>query len=250
MSLLKTTAKGIAWTTISTCVRSIVQLFQVAILTRYLEQSDFGLVAIATLFLGFAQIFMDLGLSAGIMHKQDITPSQYSSLFWLNIISGTVLTIILCSFSPLIAYIYNDKELVPILCWLSSTIMFTSLGSQHRIVQQKKLRFKYISIIEIIISLFALSISSVLAMNHYGVYSLVYANVAQSFFCSLMFLSVGLYMDKNISFHINLNEVRLFFKIGSFSLGTQLLDYLSRELDIVIIAATFNPHCSKVKPIC
>ena len=92
MGLLRTTAQGMVWTTISTVIRSFVQLFQVAILTRYLAKSDFGIIAIATLFIGFTQIFIDLGLSSGIMHKQDTNPKQYSSLFLLNILSGVILT--------------------------------------------------------------------------------------------------------------------------------------------------------------
>ena len=86
MGLFNVVIKGVAWSSLSTIIRSVVSLLQVSILTDYLEKSDFGIVAIATLFIGFIQIFMDLGLSIGIIHKQDITSEQYSSLFWLNIL--------------------------------------------------------------------------------------------------------------------------------------------------------------------
>ena len=84
--------RGLGWTTASMVVRNIVQLLQIAILTRFLDKSDFGIVAIANLFIGFTSMFLDMGISVGIIHRQNITNKEYSSLFWLNIFFGVVLT--------------------------------------------------------------------------------------------------------------------------------------------------------------
>ena len=129
MGLFNVAIKGVAWSSLSTVVRSVVSLLQVSILTRYLEKSDFGIVAIATLFIGFIQIFMDLGLSIGIIHKQDISQKQYSSLFWFNVLSGLVLTIILVALSPVVARLYDEPALTQILALLSLNIFFSSLGT-------------------------------------------------------------------------------------------------------------------------
>lgn len=250
MSLFRTTAKGMVWTTTSTIVRSVVSLLQVAILTRFLEKSDFGIVAIASLFLGFTQIFLDLGISAGIMHKQDTTPKQYSSLFWLNIIMGVLLTAILCACSPLVARAYNEPELVKIISLLSFTVLFSAIGSQHRTVQQKKMRFKYISLVEIVTAILSLVLAIGLAFSNFGVYSLVYANLFHTASAGLIFLVIGLRHDRNISFHFKLSETYDYLKIGVFSIGTQVLDYFSRELDILIISATLGKEVTGVYSLC
>ena len=250
MSLLKTTAKGVIWTTTSTVIRSVVSLLQVAILTRFLEKGDFGIVAIALLFLGFTQIFLDLGISAGIMHKQDTTPQQYSSLFWLNIIMGVLLTGVLCVCSPLVAQVYHEPSLTPIIILLSFTVFFSALGSQHRTVQQKKMRFKYISLVEIITSVLSLVIAVMLAFMDFGVYSLVYANLFHTASSGLLFLGIGLYHDRNISFHFKLFETYDYLKIGVFSIGTQVLDYFSRELDVIIISATLGKEATGLYSLC
>ena len=250
MSLLRKTAQGMVWTTTSTIVRSVVSLLQVAILTRFLEKSDFGIVAIASLFLGFTQIFLDLGISAGIIHKQDTTPKQYSSLFWLNIIMGVLLTTILCACSPLVAKAYKEPELVKIISLLSLTVLFSAIGSQHRTVQQKKLRFKYISLVEIITSILSLVLAVALAYLNYGVYSLVYANLFHAASAGMVFLGIGLYHDRNISFHFKLSETYDYLKIGIFSIGSHILDYFSRELDIMIISATLGKETVGVYSLC
>ena len=250
MSLLKETAKGVAWTTASMVVRSVVSLLQVAILTRFLEKGDFGIVAIATLYLGFTQIFLDLGISAGIMHKQDTTPDQYSSLFWLNIIMGVLLTVLLCICSPLIARAYDEPSLTKIISLLSLTIFFSALGSQHRTVQQKKMRFKTISIVEIIASASSLFLAFFLASHNYGVLSLVYANLFNAAFSGLSFLGIGLAKDRNISFHFRISETYDYLKIGVFSIGSHVLDYFSRELDILIISAYLGKEITGVYSLC
>ena len=250
MDLVKTTAKGLAWTTVSAVVRSVVSLLQVSILTRFLPKGDFGLIAIATLFITFTQIFMDMGLSAGIMHRSDTTPHQYSSLFWLNIFAGAALTGILCLIAPLAARIYHEPQLTPVLMLLSLSILFTSMGSQHRIIQQKKMRFRFIAIVEIVTALLSLAIAVILAVNGAGVYSLVFSNVFHAFAMGVMFLVAGLVRDRNISFHFRLSETYDYLKIGVYQMGSQILDFFSRESDILIISATLGKETVGVYSLC
>lgn len=229
---------GIVWTTISTAIRSIVALLQVSILTRYLTKDDFGIVAIATLFIGFTQIFIDLGISSGILHKQNISKDEYSSLFWLNCITGISLTLLLIGISPVVASIYKEPSLTTILSLLSLSIFFSSIGSQQSIVMQKTMRFREIAIITIISNILTLIIAILLVKNGFGIYSLVLSTVANSTMSNIMFLILGLLIDrKNIYFHFNIRETIPFLKIGVYSLGSSILDYFSREIDIILISS-------------
>lgn len=250
MGMIKTAANGVAWTTISTFIRSVVSLLQIAVLTRFLEKSDFGIVAMATLFIGFSNIFLDLGLSVGIMHKQDTTREQYSSLFWINIFSGVFLTLILTVLSPLVANYYDEPSLTKILEFLSLSLFFSSLGNQHRTIQQKKMRFKFISLVEITTSLLTLIVTVLLAINGAGVYSLVYSTLFNVFLSNIIFLIYGIKKDKNVSFHFCLKDTYPFVKIGVYSLGTQILDYFSREMDVVIISSTLGKDVLGVYSLC
>jgi teichuronic acid exporter len=248
--LLKTGISGMAWTSVSVVVRSVVSLLQITILTRYLEKSEFGIVAIATVFIGFTQLFLDLGISIGIMHKQDTTPKVYSSLFWLNIFTGTLLTAILCLASPLAARAYNEPSLTSVLILLSFCVFFSAIGAQHRTVQQKEMRFQYISIVEIISSILTFGVAVYTASQGYGVYSLVYSTLFNAVFSNLVFLGIGLYKDRNISFHFNIKETYPFLKIGVYNIGSNVLDYFSREIDTIIISATFGMEILGVYNLC
>lgn len=64
---------GVKWTSLSAVVNACAKLGQISILTRFLRKEDFGLIAIAVLVISFTEIFMDMGISSAVLHKQDIS---------------------------------------------------------------------------------------------------------------------------------------------------------------------------------
>lgn len=232
--------KGIGWSTISSIARNGVSLLQIAILTRFLEKEDFGIIAIAMLFVGFTQLFLDMGISAGIIHRQNITNKEYSSLFWLNIFVGTFLTLILYILSPFLTAGYNSKELTEIVQMLCFSILINALGTQQRTYCQKKLYFKRIALLEISSAITTFTVAILTAYYGFGAYSLAYSTLAGAIVLNVCHFIIGLIKDSRLSFHFNLNETKPFLKIGIFQVGSSILDFFSRELDILIVSATLG----------
>jgi O-antigen/teichoic acid export membrane protein len=140
---------GIKWTSLSTGLRSIIQIVQLLVLARFLSAEDFGLVAIVMIVIGFSQLFMDMGISNAIIHKEKITVTQLSSLYWLNILSGLSLTIIVYITSPLVASFYNEQAITPLLQLLSLSFLINSTGNQFRVLLRKNLKFDLLAKIEV-----------------------------------------------------------------------------------------------------
>ena len=78
INVRKQAIKGAQWMSISTVTTSIVQILRLSILTRFLEKSDFGIVAIITFILGLTFTFTDLGFSSAIMYKQGLTRKEFN----------------------------------------------------------------------------------------------------------------------------------------------------------------------------
>lgn len=232
--------KGFGWTTSSSLVRNIVSLLQITILTRILAKSDFGTIAIANLFVSFTSMFLDMGISVGIMYRQDTTKNEYSSLFWLNIFTGIFLTSILFLLTPVLTKAYDSEDLNNVIRLLCFTIFVNSLGAQQRTVCQKRFLFKRLALIEIISSVITFSVAWITARKGYGVYSLAYSTLAGSVFNNFAHLTIGLIKDNRIGFHFKLKETFPFLKIGVYSIGSHVLDFFSRELDIIVVSATLG----------
>lgn len=240
MSVAKSVISGTVWTTTSTVVRSFVGLFQVLILTRFVPKEAFGTIAVAAVVIGFTQIFLDLGISSAIMHRQRITKNEYSSLFWTNIVLGIVLTGVCMLASPLVALYYHDDSLIPVVRLLCLGILFGSIGIQHRTVQQKKKRFRFIASVEIISCILTCIVAVTLALCGFGIYSLIFSTLTMSLSGSLIFLIYGLLKDDNIRMHYRFRETRPFLRIGAYSVGSSIMDFISREMDVVFISSNYG----------
>ena len=238
------------WTTLSAIVNSVVKLLQIAILTRFLPKSDFGTIAIATLFIGFTELFLDMGISSAILHKQDTTKNEYSSLFWLNVFTGLILTAILWGLSPVIAQFYHDESLTLILRLLSLNVLISSVGRQHHTIRQKKLNFKFLAIVELTAYIGTFILAVLLAYMGYGIFSLVFSTIFSVAFPNFVNCAYGIYKDGNIQLHFRLKETYPFLKIGVFKIGSSILDYFSREFDVFIISTTLGKETLGVYSLC
>ena len=139
---------GVKWTSLSAVVNACAKLGQISILTRFLRKEDFGLIAIAVLVISFTEIFMDMGIS-------------YSSLYWFNIISGFVISVIICILAPWVAIYYNQPELVNIISLLSLNVIFSSISRLQRTFQQKQMQFSVIAKIDMTASVLMVIFSMV-----------------------------------------------------------------------------------------
>jgi lipopolysaccharide exporter len=76
---------------------------------------DFGLMAMVMAVLGFAQIFTDMGVGGAIIHRQENSPNELSSLFWLNVSAGAVIFLLLVAATPLIVAFFDEPRLASLL---------------------------------------------------------------------------------------------------------------------------------------
>jgi len=239
LSIKKQAISGVKWTSISTAVVAINGLLKISILTRFLDKADFGLIAITLLVLGFTELFIDMGLSIAIIHKQNITRKEYSSLYWINFVFSIILCGIIILISPIIAEFYREPELLKLLPLMSIILILSAIGRQFKTIEQKSLNFRRIATIVIGSSLGSLLLAVILAIKGFGVYSLVYAALAQYFMSNISFFLLGIIKNK-ILFRFSYQEVKPFLKIGIFQVGSQVINYFNRNLDILIVGKFFG----------
>ena len=97
MSLAESAASGAKWSLISVTGRRLTSLVTSIVLARLLSPTDFGLVAMAAVFIGFIEILRDMDTSAGLVQTSRPTDELLSSVFWLNLGLGLVATGLLFS---------------------------------------------------------------------------------------------------------------------------------------------------------
>ncbi|WP_153845399.1 MULTISPECIES: MOP flippase family protein [Sphingobacterium] len=239
MDFKKSVIKGVKWTSFSTIILAVVAIAKISILTRYLNKSDFGLIAMITFILNFMDLFNDMGISTAILHKQNISKKEYSSLYWSNLGLSIFLYIAVLLATPLIVDFYNQPQLSIITPLLALNLIFTGIGRQFKVILQKELNFKLLAIADISSALISIILAVYLAIKGFGVFSLVYSTILQMFLSNCTFVVLGFSKHK-ISFYCNLALIKDFFRIGMYQVGGQVANYFNRDLDILIIGKLFN----------
>jgi len=232
---------GIKWTSLSSVVIALIQIAQVSILARLLSPSDFGLMAIVMVVIGFSRIFSDMGISNAIIHKQNTTHRQLSSLYWLNIASGLTVFFIITTCSPLIALFYKEPKLTELLIILATSFIMLGIGNQYRVLFQKELQFNLMAKIEIASAFGAFSIAILSALKGLGVYTLAYASLTNTIISSSLFLFFGLRVHKP-SLVFNYNEIKDYIGFGLYQMGDSTLNYFNAEFDVILIGRLLGPE--------
>ncbi|WP_441000658.1 MOP flippase family protein [Fodinibius sp. SL11] len=234
MDFKSTAISGVKWTTVDKVGKAVFQLLQVAILTRFLPKEAFGLVAMAVVVIGFTNIFVDMGLTSAILHKQDATVNEYSSIYWLNIFISVGLYIFLLIATPFVSDFYSEKELLTIVPILGTNILLIALGRQHRTIMQKEFRFKPIALVELSAYFVGVVVAVLFAYRGAGVYSLVYSTLTASAITNILFLGINIRLNP-IKLHFHYKDTIPFLRVGGYQMGSKILDFASKEVDIFIV---------------
>lgn len=230
----KQVVKGTVWMSMSTGVVAFFQLLSLVVLTRFLSKSEFGVVAIVNMVLGIVHAMADLGFSAVVMHKSNLSEKEFSSLYWIQLILFTVMFLVSIAISPLIASYYNESSLSYLIPISLSALVFMGIGMLYNTMLQKNKEFRILAIRNIIASSTSFIIALLLAIWGFGVFSLILSTLFQTAFLHLWNFFSGIKYIR-VQRYISLKEVKPLIKIGLYQTGTQLIDFISSRLDILII---------------
>ncbi|GGZ56795.1 oligosaccharide flippase family protein [Mesonia mobilis] len=225
---------GVKWTGLSSTTIAGGSFLLILLLTRILSKSDFGLFALVNVVVGFSAEFVDIGISQAIIQKSKITSKQLSSLYWINIGLAILVFLVVFLSSGLIADFYESPQLSLLLKWISLSFLFTGLGAQFQALFQKEMLFKKMAVIDVIAFIGYVGSTLLLAYQGYGVFSLVWGNLIRSALKSLVSLVCGWSLHQP-KLYFNLKEVKYFLSFGSFRTGSFLVNFLSSQLDSILI---------------
>lgn len=234
MSLKRKAASGAKWTTASKGVSTGLQLIQLGVLARLLDQEDFGLMAMVMVVIGFAEAYIDMGIGKAIIHRQDTTSEQLSSLYWLNLGAGAIVFGLVILAIPLIVDFYNEPRLTDLLFWASLMFLITPFGQQFHILMQKELKFKLLAIITIASALAGVTVAIVTALQGQGVYSLIWGQLTNAATRTVAFVAIG-YREWPPGFHFRWDDLRGYLGFGAYQMGEKTLNYFAKNIDYLLI---------------
>lgn len=213
-------------------VNVVVQVASTVLLARLLTPHDFGLVTMVLALVGFAPMLIDLGTTDAASQKTHITPIEISTLFWLNVAIGGILTVLLAGCSGLIAAFFGEPALTGIALVSSLAFVVTAVSTQHYALMRRAMEFQNIAIIDISANLIGSIISIAMALTGWGYWALVAKPVLSSGLSA-----VGVWVSCSwVPGRPRLTpEVKELVGFGMGVTGFTMTDYLTRSADRLAI---------------
>ena len=184
-----------------------------AILARLLSPDDYGIVALATVFSAFFNLFTSMGIGPAIIQNRELTERDISNIFGFTFWMGLILAVIFFSCSDWIADFYKNKVLISICRWLSLQIFLSSLCIVPEALLSRQKLFKYIAKRNLSFQVFAGIISIVLAFKGFGVYTLL---VSPLFTETMNFIVNEYKVKQKIVFFPSITPLRKIFNFSIF----------------------------------
>ena len=236
-TLGKRAARGAAVTLGAQGARILIQVASVVVLARLLTPQDYGLIAMVVAVIGIGEIFRDFGLSSAAIQSPTLSTGQRDNLFWINTGIGIVLAAAVFGGAGLLAIVYDHDELVGIAHVLCLTFVLTGLTTQYRAGLVRDLRFVSLARADVASPAVALVVSIAAALLGWGYWALVAGQLAQAL-SQLVMLAVSARWLPGLPKRGE--HMRGFLRFGWNLVGSQLVGYISNNIDSVIIGRQFG----------
>ena len=168
-------------------VNFTLRMGSLMVLSRLLDPKDFGLVGMVTAMIGVFNLFRDFGLSTAAVQRPDVTREQHSTLFWVNVLVGILLAVLVLAAAPLIAAFYHEPRLTAVASVLAAGFIFNAAGVQHDALLQRQLRFTTTATVDIIALVCSVSTGIAIAMAGLGYWALVATTVVPPLVSTICF---------------------------------------------------------------
>lgn len=139
-TLKEKTAKGLFWGGMNNAFLQLVGVVFGIMLGRLLDTSDYGMMAMISVFSLVATALQDSGFKTALANETAPTDRDYNSVFWFNILMGAALYGVLFLCAPLIGRFYGQPSVAPLCRYAFLSIVLASLGTAQSAWLFKNLR--------------------------------------------------------------------------------------------------------------
>ncbi|MGI6677929.1 MAG: lipopolysaccharide biosynthesis protein [Dehalobacterium sp.] len=207
------------------------------VLARLLLPRDFGIIALITVFIAVADTFVQSGLTSALVQKEEVDATDYSSVFFINLIIAGFIYLFFLGAAPLIAEFYQEPMITSIFRWLSLIVIFGALNNIQYVVLAREMKFKKSFLVSIGGILASGTVGITMAYQGYGIWSLVFSQITgQAVSTVILWLSVRWRPRLLFSF----SRLRGLFGFGSKLLCSGLLDTIFNNIYPLVIGKLYG----------
>lgn len=237
-SLKEKTVKGMGWSAVENVTRMGVTFVVSIILARLLSPEEYGLIGILTIFIAIFNAIVDSGFTNALIRKQNATDTDYSTVFYTNLVLSVFLAATLFFCAKPIALFFERPELLALTQVMSSVVIINALAIVQRARTTKAVDFKTQTKITFLSSVGSGVIGIAMAYMGYGVWALVGQQISNQLFSTIFFWIYNKWVPKFIFSWTSFKEMWTF---GSKLLASGLISTAWKEIYQIVIGKCYSP---------
>lgn len=235
-NLKSRTMKALAWSSFERFGGQGLRFLVTIILARLLTPIDFGLIGMVMVFVVIAESLVNFGFAQAIIHKKELSEDDLTTAFYLSLFFAVFLYSLIFLYSGVIAKFFSQPAIALVIKVVGVVIIFDALVVIQRVLFEKSLDFKSLSLIGLITSILSSAFGIALALLNYGVWALVIQSIGQK-----IFLTIGLWIRSNWypKGKISFSSFKQLFHYGWKLQISGLLDQSFKNIHALIIGRFF-----------
>ena len=179
------TTVSLFWSFTDKFGQQLINLGTSIVLMRILDPSEYGLIGALALFIAFSSLLIDSGFTRALLNRKTISPAEYSTVFYFNLGLSILLYLILFAVAPLLASIFHEPRIEPVSRILFLSLILNAGGIIQQTLLIKRADFRGLTKVNMAALLITAAVAIVMALNGFGVWTLVVQTLLFAFFRSL-----------------------------------------------------------------
>lgn len=223
------TINGMAWSFLQKISGQLISFVISIVLARILSPSDYGVVALAGMFLVLMGVFSDGGLGPALIQKKEVDEEDYNTMFVTQLVFASLLYIAIFFFAPFFASLFrgvNQDQLISIIRVMALTMPLGALAGVQNSVVTRKLMFKWYFYANFAALVVSGAIGLYMAFHGYGAWALVGQGITSTITSTVVIYCL---LDWHPKFHFSYSRFNPLFRQGLKYMGTSLIGTLTAQ---------------------
>lgn len=235
---LKTkTVHGVLWSALERFSLQGIQFIINIIMARLLSPSDYGLIAMLAIFLQISQAFIDSGFTNALIQRKDRTETDFSTVFYFNVVIAGGFYLILFVSAPWIADFYHMPALVVITRIIALNLVISALSAVHKTKLTINIDFKTQSKASLSAAVISGIIGIWMAYVGWGVWALVIQTLLNSLLLTLL---LYYFLHWKPLWVFSMDSFKRLFSFGSKLLVSGLIHTIYHNMYALVIGRKFS----------
>ncbi len=237
-SLGRAAVRGFAWTMVRSISSRLVGSAVFVVLARLLDPKAFGTVALASVFLVFMSLLVESGFGEAVIQRKQVTEVDLNTAFWVSNAFGLMLTLAMAASAGLLATLFHQPELGPVLRALSLVFVLAALASMPQALLRRALRFRQIALRGLAATIAGGAVGVGMALAGLGVWSLVGQILANALVGTVV---LWLACSWRPGVTVSRSSLVELFRFGANILGERVALFASRRSDDFLVGLVLGP---------